>query len=177
MRLSNGDAISGVGGGICQLANLLHWVFLHAPLTIVERSEHSFDPFPDKNRVLPWGVGCSIVFNYVDLVVRNDTLHTFQLKVRVGKRHLHGELRADALPPHSYRVEGRDDTFWRQGDQVFRTNEIWRVVHERSTGTELGEELLKRNCALVKYEPTGTVIDVGPVAGSASRNPPFHVTD
>jgi hypothetical protein len=70
MRLSDGTATSGVGGGICQLANLLHWMFLHSPLTVVERSEHSFDPFPDNGRVLPWGVGCSIVYNYVDLVVR-----------------------------------------------------------------------------------------------------------
>ena len=61
MRLSDGAAESGVGGGICQLANLVHWMFLHAPLTVVERSEHTFDPFPDRGRVLPWGVGCSIV--------------------------------------------------------------------------------------------------------------------
>ena len=26
MRLSNGEARSGVGGGICQLANLVHWM-------------------------------------------------------------------------------------------------------------------------------------------------------
>ena len=90
MRLSNGDATAGVGGGICQLANLLHWMFLHSPLTVVERSEHSFDPFPDKNRVLPWGVGCSIVYNYVDLVVRNDTGTTFQLRTWVGAKHLRG---------------------------------------------------------------------------------------
>jgi len=160
MRLSNGDAISGVGGGICQLANLLHWMFLHSPLTIVERSEHSFDPFPDKNRVLPWGVGCSIVYNYVDLVVRNDTPYTFQLKVWVGRQHLKGELRADQLPELTYRVQGRDDTFWRQGDRIFRTNEIWRTVLRRADGSEVGEELVKRNCALVKYEPTGPVIDV-----------------
>jgi len=161
MKLSNGDAISGIGGGICQLANLLHWMFLHSPLTIVERSEHSFDPFPDKNRVLPWGVGCSIVYNYVDLVVRNDTPHTFQLKVRVDERHLRGELRADSLPERSYRVEARDDTFWRRGTQVFRTNEIWRTVHRRSDGSTIGAELVKRNCAVVKYEPNGTLIDVG----------------
>jgi vancomycin resistance protein VanW len=86
MRLSNGDAQAGVGGGICQLANLLHWMFLHSPLTVVERSEHSFDPFPDNGRVLPWGVGCSIVYNYVDLVVRNDTDATFQILVSVGER-------------------------------------------------------------------------------------------
>ena len=31
MRLSNGQASPGVGGGICQLANLLHWMVLHSP--------------------------------------------------------------------------------------------------------------------------------------------------
>lgn len=160
MRLSNGEAVSGVGGGICQLANLLHWMFLHSPLTIVERSEHSFDPFPDKNRVLPWGVGCSIVYNYVDLVVRNDTSHTFGIQVHVADRHLKGELRADALPDHSYRVEARDETFWRRDGRVFRTNEIWRTIHRRADGAAVGEERLKQNCALVMYEPAGPVIDV-----------------
>ena len=114
MRLSNGDAKAGVGGGICQLANLLHWMFLHSPLTVVERSEHSFDPFPDKNRVLPWGVGCSIVWNYVDLVVRNDTGTTFQLRTWLDEKHLRGELRADRPVEHSYTVEARDEEFVRR---------------------------------------------------------------
>lgn len=161
MRLSNGEAVSGVGGGICQLANLLHWMFLHSPLTIVERSEHSFDPFPDKNRVLPWGVGCSIVYNYVDLVVRNDTDRTFAVQVEVGDRHLKGELRADALPEWSYRVEARDEAFWRHQGRIFRTNEIWRTIHRRHDGAAVGEERLKQNCALVMYEPVGRVIDLG----------------
>ena len=113
MRLSNGDASAGVGGGICQLANLLHWMFLHSPLTVVERSEHSFDPFPDKNRVLPWGVGCSIVWNYVDLVVRNDTDTTFQVHTWLEEKHLRGELRADRPIEHSYKVEARDEEFVR----------------------------------------------------------------
>ena len=42
MRLSDGSAEAGVGGGICQLANLVHWMVLHSPLTVVERSEHPF---------------------------------------------------------------------------------------------------------------------------------------
>ncbi len=115
MRLTNGDATAGVGGGICQLANLLHWMFLHSPLTVVERSEHSFDPFPDKNRVLPWGVGCSIVWNYVDLVVRNDTDVTFQVHTWVDEKHLRGELRADRPVEHSYKVEARGEEFVRVG--------------------------------------------------------------
>ncbi|NYD42426.1 VanW family protein [Nocardioides panaciterrulae] len=169
MRLSNGEAVPGVGGGICQLANLLHWMFLHSPLTVVERSEHSFDPFPDKGRVLPWGVGCSIVYNYVDLVVRNDTAATLQLRVRVGERHLRGELRADRRPAETYRVEARDERFWRHEGRVFRQNEIWRTRIDRRTGAVLGEELVKRNCALVKYAPPEELIvdTEGPAQGSS----------
>jgi vancomycin resistance protein VanW len=128
-------------------------MFLHSPLTVVERSEHSFDPFPDKNRVLPWGVGCSIAWNYVDLVVRNDTDATFQLHTWVGELHLRGELRADRAIEHSYKVEARDEGFFRVDGRVWRRNEIWRILVDRRTGDPVGEELVKRNCAVVKYPP------------------------
>jgi vancomycin resistance protein VanW len=178
MRLSNGEAISGVGGGICQLANLLHWMFLHSPLTVVERSEHSFDPFPDKGRVLPWGVGCSIVYNYVDLVVRNDTSSTFQLLVHVGERHLRGELRVDRAPTQSYRVEARGEAFLRYDGQVFRVNEIWRTARDRRTGEVVRDELLKRNCALVKYLPDESrIIDVSPTSAAGQARPTTTVAE
>ena len=57
MQLSRGEVVRGVGGGLCQLANLLYWMSLHTPLEIVERHHHSFDPFPDENRTLPFGSG------------------------------------------------------------------------------------------------------------------------
>ncbi|WP_345524998.1 VanW family protein [Nocardioides endophyticus] len=152
MRLSDGVAVPGVGGGICQLANLLHWMVLHSPLTVVERSEHSFDPFPDSGRVLPWGVGCSIAYNYVDLVVRNDTSTTFQLRARVGERHLLGELRADRQLPVAYSVEAREERFERCDDGlVRRSNEIWRTTTDRRTGGVVATELVRRNRAVVKY--------------------------
>lgn len=161
MRLSGGDAESGIGGGICQLANLLHWMFLHSPLTVVERSEHSFDPFPDKDRVLPWGVGCSIVYNYVDLVVRNNTDRTFQLRTWVEEPRLRGELRSDRTTEVDYRVEARDEAFLRYDGRVFRKNEIWRTVEAPGSGEVLAEELVRSNCALVKYPPPESeIVDV-----------------
>lgn len=162
MTLSDGSADAGVGGGICQLANLVHWMMLHSALTVVERSEHSFDPFPDRGRLLPWGVGCSIVYNYVDLVVRNDTDHTFQLRTWVGERYLHGQLRSDVRPDHSYTVEARGEQFLRRDGQVFRRNQIWRRVIDRHSGEQVGDELVRSTCALVVYEPDPgiDVIDV-----------------
>lgn len=165
MRLSNGEAVPGVGGGICQLANLIHWMVLHSDLTVVDRSEHSFDPFPDNGRVLPWGTGCSIVYNYVDLQVRNDTSTTFQLRVQVGERYLEGTLRADREPARSYKVYAANEQFYRLGDEHFRANQIWRGVIDRRTGNRLGEELVRSNCALVKYLPEG--VDIQPIEASA----------
>jgi vancomycin resistance protein VanW len=155
MRLSNGQARPGIGGGICQLANLLHWMVLHSPMTVTQRSTHSFDPFPDNGRVLPWGVGCSIVYNYVDLQFRNDTDQTFQLRVDVGERYLEGEILADVPGQTSYRVFSRGERFLRLGANYFRRNEIWRTVIDRRTGTTLRDELVRENVALVKYVPTG----------------------
>lgn len=153
MLLSNGQAMSGVGGGICQLANLLYWMVMHSSLIVVERSEHGFDPFPDNNRVIPWGSGAAIYYNYVDLVFRNDTDSTFQFVTRVGERYLEGELRVDVKQANSYSADARDEHFFVHEGRYFRRNEIWRTVIDRRTGDHVAEERLKRNLALVTYVP------------------------
>jgi vancomycin resistance protein VanW len=168
MFLSAGQVRPDLGGGICQAANLLHWMVLHSPLTVVERSEHSFDPFPDSGRVIPWGTGASIFYNYVDLQVRNDTPVPYQLRVRVGDTHLEGELRAAEMPAHSYHVHARDERFEQLDGTWWRSNEIWRKVVDRRTGRHVGDELLKRNRARVMYDPTVTYPDRTPGGRSAS---------
>ena len=37
MMIHNGKVGSGIGGGLCQLGNLLYWMALHTDLTIKER--------------------------------------------------------------------------------------------------------------------------------------------
>jgi vancomycin resistance protein VanW len=162
MRLDRGEVRPAVGGGLCQAANLLHWMVLHSPLTVTERSGHSFDPFPDSGRVIPWGTGTSIFYNYVDLQFRNDTEVPYQLRVWVGETNLHGELRAAELPPYSYHVEARQERFTQVDGQWWRSNEIWRRVLDRRTGDPVREELLRRNRARTLYDPTVTYPDRRP---------------
>lgn len=153
MELAHGDARPGIGGGICQISNLIHWLVMHSPLTIVERHHHGFDPFPDDRRVLPFGSGATIFYNYVDYRFRNDTPHTFQLRLWLSEKHLHGELRADRWLEHSYHVYEKEHDFIRENGKFFRKNEIWRRVMLASGGETVREEFICRNHAEVKYVP------------------------
>ena len=152
MQLSRGEVVRGVGGGLCQLSNLLYWMALHTPLEVVERHHHSFDPFPDENRVLPFGSGCGVFYNYIDLRFFNPTDRTFQLRIRVADEHLKGAILTDVEPLYSYHVFERNHRFLSKNGKNYRENEIWREVIDRRTGNRIAEELLVRNHAEVKYE-------------------------
>jgi len=93
MVLYNGSFKPEVGGGLCQLSNLIYWMTLHTPLTVTERWRHNYDVFPDSNRTQPFGSGATVAYNYIDLQITNKTKWPFQLLVRVGDKRLHGEWR------------------------------------------------------------------------------------
>lgn len=152
MQLSRGEVVRGVGGGLCQLANLLYWMALHSPLEVVERHHHSFDPFPDENRTLPFGSGAGVFFNYIDLRFYNPTELTFQIRVRVDENHLKGSILSNVETPYSYHVIEKNHRFLRKNGINYRENEIWREIIDRRTGNKLKEELLVANFAEVKYD-------------------------
>ena len=152
MQLSRGEVVRGVGGGLCQLSNLLYWMSLHTPLEITERHHHSFDPFPDENRVLPFGSGAGVFYNYIDLRFFNPTTLTFQIKLWLTDEHLKGAIYSDQEMPHSYHVFEKNHRFLSAGDKNYRENEIWREVINRRTGNRIADELLVKNHSEVKYE-------------------------
>ncbi|CAA6823496.1 MAG: Vancomycin B-type resistance protein VanW [uncultured Sulfurovum sp.] len=154
MELSRGKARAGVGGGICQSSNLIYWLALHSPLEIVERHHHSFDPFPDTGRVLPFASGATVMYNYRDLRFYNPTEQTFQLRLWLDDKCLNGELRRDVEMDLKYHVYEKEHCFEKKEGQYFRTNELWREV--KSKGREvvhLEQEFLVKNYAEVKYVP------------------------
>jgi len=152
MQLSRGEVVRGVGGGLCQLSNLLYWMALHTPLKIVERHHHSFDPFPDDNRVLPFGSGCGVFYNYIDLRFFNPTDITFQIRLWLTNEHLKGTIYSDSEMPYSYHIFEKNHRFLHEKGKNFRENEIWREVINRRTGDRVTEEIIVKNFAEVKYE-------------------------
>jgi vancomycin resistance protein VanW len=152
LQLSRGEIKTGIGGGLCQLANMLLWMAFHSPLEIAERHHHSFDPFPDDRRALPFGSGASVFYNYIDLRFFNPTEHTFQFRLHLTDQHLKGALLSDAELPESFHVFERNHRFVRKNEKNYRENEIWREVVNKKTGDKTRQELLIKNFAEVKYE-------------------------
>ena len=153
MELSFGKARPGIGGGICQIANLLNWLVLHSPLTIVVKSQHSFDPFPDEGRVLPFGSGAAIFYNYIDYQFTNNTDKTFQINIWFTETNIEGELRCNEEMEFSYHIFEKNHQFIKKENEFFRQNEIWRNTISKKTGNTVSTELMVKNFARVTYIP------------------------
>ncbi|EAY29335.1 VanW family protein [Microscilla marina] len=154
MELSFGKPRAGVGGGICQSTNLLHWLALHSPLTITERHHHSIDPFPDNGRVLPWASGAAVFYNYIDFQLTNDTSWAFQINLWLTDKLLEGEIRVNEELDFAYHVKERNHRFIKKEGAYFRTNEIWRhKIAKFRSGALLEEELMYKNYGKVMYVP------------------------
>ncbi len=154
MELSFGEAKSGIGGGICQSSNLMHWLALHSPLTINERHHHSFDPFPDDGRILPFASGATVFYNYLDFQLTNNTDWTFQINLWLTDKLLEGDIRVNKELDFNYHVIEKNHKFIKQNNEFFRTNEIWRTKNAKFRSGELiEEEMVFKNFGKVKYKP------------------------
>lgn len=153
MVLFLGHVGSDVGGGLCQLSNLIFWMTLHTPLTVVERYRHSHDVFPDANRTQPFGSGATCAYPHRDLMIRNDTDQPFQLCLRVGETCLEGQWRALRPPACRYEIVERDHRMdqaaW--GGYV-RHNALYRRVWDQE-GRLVEEQFLFANDAIMMYSP------------------------
>jgi vancomycin resistance protein VanW len=152
--LRNGTIQQDIGGGLCQMTNLIYWMTLHTPLTITERWRHGFDVFPDAGRTQPFASGATCGWNYIDLQIRNDTPDTWQLRIAPKGEWLRGAWYSSAPPNHRYTVTEKNHAirmeFW---GGYSRHNEIWRTRADASTGTPIDEEFVTANHAIMMYEP------------------------
>jgi len=150
--LNQGKIDKGIGGGLCQLGNLLFWIFAHSPLDITERYRHGFDVFPDVNRKVPFGAGATLSYNYIDLQIHNATENSFQLKLWLDETHLHGQLNSKEEIKEEYSIEERNHLIKQQlWGGYSRHNQIFKLCKNKDG--EIKEDLLVENHALMMYTP------------------------
>ena len=92
LNLVDGKIVGSYGGGLCQLSNMLFWLFLHTPLTVVERHGHAVESFPSTTEDLPCGTDATINEGWLDLKIRNDTDNTFQIEISFDDKYMYGRI-------------------------------------------------------------------------------------
>ena len=153
LTISNEKPSQGIGGGMCQFTNLLHWLVLHSPLEISEHHHHNnFDLFPDFNRQIPFGTGTSILYNYLDYQFENKTEQTFQLIIYITDEYLCGELLSSKNLDSSYHIYEDDSYFYQENKIFYRHNKIFRKCTNKSNGIIIENQLLLENNAKVMYD-------------------------
>ncbi len=164
--LDHGTLSRGVGGGLCQMTNLLYWMTLHTPLTIVERWRHSYDVFPDSGRTQPFGSGATCAWPVLDLQIENRTLVPYRLSVGLTATELVGAWSAAEPFDGTFEVYERVHLITHEGaGRYVRHNQVWRREYARD-GRCVADTAVAENHALLMYAPF-----LGP-GGSASTEAP-----
>lgn len=126
---------------------------LHTPLNIKERWRHSYDVFPDINRTIPFGCGATLAYNYIDLQLKNNTDHTFQILVWLDEVYLRGAITCDQKLPLHFEIFETDHRFQQQWWGGYtRHNRIWKKITHVADKTD-SVELVAENHALMMYNP------------------------
>lgn len=151
--LDHGRLSRGVGGGLCQMTNLIYWMTLHTPLRVTERWRHSYDVFPDAGRTQPFGSGATCAWPALDLQIANPTGSRYRLSLQVTGAELVGAWTADEAPGVRYEVYETGHRVTHEGPGAYvRHNELRRRELDPD-GRLVADLPVAENHALLMYEP------------------------
>ena len=143
---------AGIGGGLCQMGNLIHYLVLNSPLTVTELHHHSDALFPDERRRVPFGTGTSVFYSNVDYRFKNTTDQTVQLLVWLDEDALCGELRSEKPFPCRYKLVEENHHFKKEGARYYRNSQVYRLVIDKETNRQMAKELVLDNHSAVMYD-------------------------
>ena len=150
--ISKNGLTKGYGGGLCQLANMIHWLVLNSPLTVTELHHHSDALFPDDRRRVPFGTGTSVAYNYVDYRFKNTTDQNVQILVWCEEGELCGELRCQKEFPLRYRLVEENHHFHKEDGKYYRISQVYKIAVDRATGQEVWKKMVLDNHSEVMYD-------------------------
>lgn len=151
--LSDGRLGEGIGGGLCQLSNLIAYMFGRTECEFVERKHHSRDVFPDSGRIIPFASGATVFFNLIDLKIKNVYPFPVKINLRLSETQLRGSISSPVSLDYFVKLEEKRSCFIKSSKTqiVYRCNELRRVFYSKKTKQKIKESVLWLNTARVMY--------------------------
>lgn len=161
LNLVDGKIVVSYGGGLCMLSDMLFWMFLHTPLTIVERHGHAVKSFPSTSEDFPSGTDATVGEGWLDLKVRNETDNTFQIELSFDDKYMHGRILSKNAVGFAYSVFNPSVSYRKEGEKVYQIAPVCRRETERDTGKQTERELYVNRCEIAYKLPEGIKIQEG----------------
>lgn len=156
--LKYGEIVGSYGGGLCQLSNLLHWMFLHSPLTVTERHAHKVEAFPSPDDDQPQGVDATLNEGWLDLRARNDTGRRMQIEIQFDEQYMYGRIRSDAAARTRYEVYNDTVAYCRRDGRVIQRASVSRRETDLETGAQRIAQLYVNETEIGYPLPEGTPV-------------------
>ncbi|MEG0076350.1 glycopeptide resistance accessory protein VanW [Anaerorhabdus sp.] len=152
LTVVNGETIASVGGGLCQLSNLLFDLFLHSPLTIIERHGHRMKEFPELSNHIVKGIDATIAEGWLDLKVVNETNRTYQVKLNIQNNEITATLYCDKEPEYDYEIINDHLHYFYKDKQCIEEVDVIKVIKSRTNNESVRIEKCYTNRCIIAYE-------------------------
>jgi vancomycin resistance protein VanW len=131
--LSDGNLKEDFGGGLCQLSNLLAYMFACSDCEFIERKHHSRDVFPDSGRSVPFASGATVHYNLIDLKVKNTYNFPIKINLRTTETQLRGSLSSPKILNYEVKLEEKNNGFFKSSKSslTYRYNKLFRVFYKK----------------------------------------------
>ena len=133
------------------MSNTLFWMFLHTPLTIIERHGHAVKDFPEPPSDALKGVDATSAEGWLDLKVKNETLFAYQISITFDEASIIGRVLAERDEGLGYQALSGKPHYTRENGKIFEEIDIFRAVVSAESGAELSRAFLYRNRCEIGY--------------------------
>lgn len=154
----NGEIVPRAGGGLCQISNLLFWLFLHTPLTIVERHPHAVREFPYQDNEIPEGTDATVSEGWLDLKVRNDTMKQYQIAFEFDEENIYARVYSNQPVGHQYDIYAKDISYFQQNKRIYQEALIYRKKNNLAMDCQEPEQKLYVNKTEIAYPLPKSII-------------------
>lgn len=165
--ISGGQIIDVVGGGICQIASTMFGAGFFAGLDIVHARPHS-----RPSGYIDMGLDATVVWDSVDLVLRNPYEFPVVIHMTVSQGQVHAEILGPTRPYQvafertltetmPYETVYRSDPKLREGAEVVAQRGMRGFKLERVRKLYRGAEVEREDSWELKYPATREIIRVG----------------
>ena len=150
-ELQDGELNPGIGGGCCQVSNLLYVLALLAGASVTERHRHGLDLFPDSERTVPFGCGATVFFPMRDLRFRNELDQEMRIGLTITDGHLVGQIQTKNPVARRFEIFEMESEMRQEGGVWIRENRVGRRTLADDGKTTVEE--VAHNVARCMYDP------------------------